>query len=114
MFRQQAHNRKRGHALAAPGFDDQPQCRTIGHAQVNPVDCVRGAATVAMEEYPQIFDFDQWGDGHFRSATAASIEASMILRSVTPAGFLRLGRNLRKCTQRWRLPCSSRSRGATG
>ena len=38
----------------------------------------------------------------------------MIARSVIPAGFLRVGRNWRKCTQRSRLTCSSRSSSASG
>src|ERR1700730_298760 len=34
---------------------------------------------------------------------SASMPASMMARSVTPVGFLRLGRYFRKCTQRSRL-----------
>ena len=67
------------------------------------------AAVVAMEGDPQALDFDQWTRGHLLPAMAASIPASMIPRSVMPAGFLRVGRNWRKGTQRSRLICSRRS-----
>ena len=44
----------------------------------------------------------------------AAIDASMVARSVIPAGFCRVGRNLRKCTQRSRLTRSSRSSSERG
>src|ERR1700692_1886370 len=114
MFRQQAHDRERGHALAAAGFTDQAERRAVGDAEVDTVDRVRRAAVVAMENDPQALDLDQRGCDHFWPAIAASIPASMVSRSVIPAGFLRLGRYFRKCTQRSRLTCSRRSVLAKG
>src|ERR1700738_239220 len=100
MFRQQAHDGERGHALAATGFADQPQRRAVGHAEVDAVDRVRSATVVAMKDDPQALDLHQPDCGHLSPAIAASMPASMILRSVMPAGLLRLGRYFRKCTQR--------------
>ena len=114
MFRQQAHDGQRSYALAAAGFADQPQRRAIGHAEVDAVDGMRGAAVVAVEEHPQIPDFDQRDFRHFCPAMAASIEALMVSRSVMPAGCSRVGRNFRKWTQCSRLTRSSRSSSASG
>src|ERR1700716_4642422 len=114
MFRQQAHDGERCHALAAAGFTDQPQGRAIGHAEVDAVDGMGGAAVVAMEDDPQALDFDQWACAHRSPAMAASMPASMVWRSVMPAGFLRGGRYFRKCTQRSRLTFSRRSSSVSG
>src|SRR5665213_539724 len=109
MFRQQTHDGERGHALAAAGFADEAERRAVGYRKIDAVDRMRNAAVVAVEGDPKALDLDQRSIRHFPSAIAASIEASMILRSVTPAGFSRVGRNFRKCTQRWRLTASRRS-----
>src|SRR3979411_370744 len=114
MFRQQAHDGKRGHALAAAGFTDQSHGRAIGPAEVNAVDRMGGTAVVAMEDDAKTLDFDQRAWAHLSPAIAASMPASMVLRSVMPAGFLRVGRYFRKCTQRSRLTCSRRSSSLSG
>ncbi len=65
LFRQQAHDGQRGDTLAAAGFADQAERRAIGHAEVDAVDRMGGAAVVAMEDHPQAFDFDQRDRRHF-------------------------------------------------
>src|SRR6266516_4695068 len=114
MFRQQAHDRERRHALAAAGFTDEAERRAIGEAEVDAVDRVRGSAVVAMEGDPQALDFDKWIRDHLLPAMAALIPSSMVSRTVMTAGFLRVGRNRRKCTQRSRLTCSRRSSSPSG
>src|SRR3954452_15088974 len=114
MFRQQAHDRERGHALAAAGFTYQPERGALGDAEVDGVDGMGGAAVVAMKGDAQALDFDQRSGSHFSPASAASMPASMVVRSVTPPGFLRVGKYLRKCTQRSRLTCSRRSSSPRG
>src|SRR5258708_21044473 len=114
MLRQQAHDGERSHALAAAGFTDQPERRAIGHAKIDAVDRVGGAAVVAVEDDPQALDFDQWDRTHLWPAISASMPASIVARSVMPAGLSRVGRYFLKCTQRSRLTCSSRSSSASG
>ena len=63
----------------------------------------------------QALDFDQRGLPSFLDPQSPLRSlASMVARSVMPAGLLRLGRNWRKCTQRSRLTCSRRSSSASG
>ncbi len=93
MFRQQPHDGERGYALAAAGFTDQTQRGAVGHAEIDAVDRVRGAAVVAVEHHAQALDFDQRSCRHALPSNAASMVASITARSVIPAGFLRVGMN---------------------
>src|SRR5258706_16204736 len=104
MFRQQAHDGERGHALAAAGFADQPQGRALGDAEVDAVDGVGGAAVVAMKDDLQAFDIDQRGIRHFCPTMAAAMPVPMVSRSVFPAGLLRLASMVFICTQAARPP----------
>jgi hypothetical protein len=71
VFRQQAHDRERGHALAAAGFADQPKRRALGDAEIDAIDRMGSATVVAVKNDPQVPDVDQRDVGHFRSALAA-------------------------------------------
>ena len=57
------------------------------------VDGMRCAAVVAMKDDAQSLDLDQRRRRHVWLAAAAAMPASMVARSVIPAGFLRVGRN---------------------
>ena len=91
VFRQQPHDGERRHALAAAGFADQAERRAVGDAEVDAIDRVGGAAVVAVKDDPQALDFDQRRRRliRLRSRSPASMPASMVARSVIPAGFLR-------------------------
>ena len=107
-LRQQSHDRKRGDALAAAGFADEAEGGAVGDGEVDAIDGVGGAAVIAMKQHAQIPDVDERTGHQLSLAVAAAIDASMVARSVIPAGFCRVGRNLRKCTQRSLLTRSSR------
>ena len=90
LLRQQPHDGERGHALAAAGFADEAERRAVGDAEIDAVDRVRGAAVVAMEDDAQALDLDQRDVRSFLGPRSpASMPASMVARSVIPAGFLR-------------------------
>src|SRR6516165_12217695 len=92
-LREEAHDGKRGHRLAAAGFSHNAQCCSPIQGEVHLVDRVGEASVVAAEGYAQSFDLEQ---AHvvLSAATALAISASMIRRSNTPAGSRRVGRNL--------------------
>ena len=85
MFRQQAHDGERRHALAAAGFADQPERRAIGDAEIDAVDRVRGAAVVAMEDDPQILRFRSAGLRSFL-ARNGGFDAGVDDRAIGNAG----------------------------
>src|SRR5579864_1067007 len=114
LFRQQAHDRERRDALAASGFADKSQRGALGNREIDGVDRMGGTAIVAMKGDAKIADIDQRRVGHDSFAVAAAMSASIAARSVIPAGFFRLGRNWRKCTQRSRLTASSRASSLKG
>src|SRR5579864_2272803 len=114
LFRQQTHDGERSDALAASGFADKSQRGALRNREINGVDRMGGTAAVAMKGDAQVPDIDQRPVGHGSFAIAAAMPASMTARSVIPAGFFRLGRNLRKCTQRSRLTASSRASSLRG
>ena len=115
LFRQQPHDGERRDALAAAGFADQAERRASGDAEIDAVDRMRGAAVIAVKGDAQIPDLDQRRRRSLPAfAMRAAMPASITARSVIPAGFFRLGRYFRKCTQRSRLTASSRSSSARG
>src|SRR5258708_15665180 len=114
MRRRQARDGEGSYALAAAGLADQAEGCAPGEAEVDAGDRVRNAAVVAMEDDAKALDFDQRAYRHLSPAIAAAMPASMVVRSVMPAGFLRVGRYFRKCTQRSRLTCSRRSSSVSG
>jgi hypothetical protein len=80
-FRQQAHHRQRGHALAAAGLADKAERRPLRHAEVEAVDGMHGAAVVAVKHHPQILDLDQRRDAH---APCSAIAADALPRLSPP------------------------------
>ena len=90
--------------LPQPDSPTSPSVAPLATREIDAVDGMRGAAVVAVEE--------RRAGPRSRSAglrvmpcppSAASMPASMTARSVIPAGFSRVGRKWRKCTQRSRL-----------
>ena len=104
LRQQQAHDRERRHALAAARFADQPERRAARDARGRRRRPHAWCGRRRRGKHAQALDLEQRAAViDFAPRVAAAMPASISARSVMPAGFCRVGRNFRKCTQRSRL-----------
>ena len=72
-FRQQPHDRQRGHRLAAAGLTDQAYGLARPHVETHPVDRLERFNPAAVELHPQVADGKQCL-GHLRSPPILRVE----------------------------------------